>query len=309
MTMEDALRRGHESIPRDAIQFADDLVRKTQFRYGKADLPLVLRQDLTGTAFQFSSFAIKASELMWKWAAREGASGRYKLASFLAGAGALQTFAGLAGFPTLSDGAASFLTVPEMFEALASTAEGDWARARAAALNSVNFDPLTIGFGPAVSALQEGAEVVRKAREGIPVQEAAKRFFTNEILPVAAKRLLQASDQLEAGGPALDFVTTALGVPNSSAILRAQAIRLVEQGKTQDLREFIRAIREVHGGLPKDFLSGKFKAKARRELRAKQRKARRERRGETALDRQIRKRFTRTEKLIRNRFVRPIGGL
>jgi len=308
MTMETALRRGHEAIPRDAIQFADDLVRKTQFRYGKADLPFLLRQPVAGTALQFSSFAIKAMELMWKWGTREGAAGRYKLAAFLAGAGALQTLGGLAGFPTLADGAASFITVPEMFEAMASVTEGDWARARAAALNTVNIDPLTIGFGPAVSGLQEAGEVLRKVREGVPAREAATRFATNEILPVFLKRVLTASDQLEAGAPAIDFVTTLIGIPNSSAILRTQAIRLVEQGKTQDLREFIRAIRDVHGGLPKDFLSGKFKAKARRELAQKRRKARREKRGETALDRQIRKRFTRTEKLIRNRFVRPIGG-
>ena len=99
-----------------------------------------------------------------------------------------------------------------------------------------------------------------------------------------------------------------LGVPSANAILRKQAARLVEQGKTQELREFIAAIRDAHGGVPKDFLSGSFKRKAKRELAIERRRKKRESRGESPVQKQIRKRFTRTERLIRNRFIRPIGG-
>ena len=307
VTLESVLRNP-ELLPEGARVFADDLVRKTQFRYGKVDLPLLLRNEAVGTALQFSSFAVKASELMWKWAAREGTAGKMKLVAFLGAAGTIQVAAGLVGFPTLGDGTASPLSVPEMIEFLGSVTEGDWDRAKAAAFNTLDFDPLSIGFGPAVSGALEAGEVIRKAKEGLPVGEAIKRFGFNELAPVALNRIFLASEQLEAGGPPGAFVSVLLGVPSANAILRKQAKRLVEQGKTQELRDFISAIREAHGGVPKDFLSGSFKRKARRELRTEQRRKKRERRGESDVQKQIRKRFTRTERLIRNRFIRPIGG-
>ncbi|MCB7130260.1 MAG: hypothetical protein J3T61_12060, partial [Candidatus Brocadiales bacterium] len=106
-SLETALKKGPEFLPEAAKIAADDLVRKTQFRYGKIDLPLILRDPKIGTAFQFASFSIKSTELMFKWLVREGAAGKTKFFTFLSMGLGISTLAGALGFPTLGDGLAS----------------------------------------------------------------------------------------------------------------------------------------------------------------------------------------------------------
>lgn len=308
MTLEEGLRKGFEFLPLEAKDFANDSVRKTQFRYGKVDLPLLLRDPVIGTALQFSSFGIKASELMWKWAFREGRAGRAKLLTFLSVSGGVATLGALAGFPTLGDGVASPINVVEMFDVLGGMAEGDWVRAKAAAKNTLDVADFGISFGPTAGLVFDAGKLANKFVEGQQVDEAVKQFGARNLLPVPVRRFTQAWREFEAGGNAGDFIASFFGLPTSDAIVRREAIRLLERGQLNSFNDLVNEYRRINGGsLPANFLNPQVRAALLAQGKVQTRESRQRLEAETPRQRQIRRLRGTPERVFRNPIVRKTG--
>jgi len=308
VSLEEAMSKGFDFIPLEAKDFANDIVRKTQFRYGKVDLPLLLRDPLIGTALQFSSFPIKASELMWKWGFREGRAGRRKLLTFLTASGGVATFGALAGFPTLGDGVASPINVVEMFDVLAGASEGDWVRAKAALKNSIDARDFGVRFGPTARLVFEAGELGNKFFESQRTDEAIKQFGARNLLPVPLRRFGQAWSEWQAGGNAGDFVASFAGLPTADAIARREVIRLLKKGQFNSANDFITAYRKANGGvLPTRFMDPTVKRELIRQASLKTKEQRVRIKKETPRQAQIRRLRGPTERIIRNPLFNKTG--
>ena len=100
----------------EAIEYAKNVVRKTQFAFGRIDTPVALQSDLVKTLTQFQSFTVKQSEFLAEKIARKEWAG---LTRYVAGSLAMLTTIGkLFGMrwqdiiPSLRFGAPPTLTIP-----------------------------------------------------------------------------------------------------------------------------------------------------------------------------------------------------
>lgn len=308
LKFQDALDKGWDFIPEEAKTFADTVVRRNQFRYGKADLPLGLRGPVVGTLFQFSSFSIKASELMWKWAVREGMPGRLKLASLFALGMGASTIGGALGVPTIGEGVAAPINMTEMVALLSAMSQQDWVKARQAIINLPATDTFLPAFGPAGQALGDLQEITRRAGEGETTKKLIQRFGERNVLPVMVSRLFQAVEQWDAGGSARDFVQVLSGMPNATALIRREAMRLIERGQADTYRDFLRAVASQNGGvLPATLINPRAVARLRAEHRKETRLRKAELKKETPTEKGIRRLRGRAENLIRNPLFTPRG--
>lgn len=150
-----------------AVEAAKEAVRKTQFAYGKLDLPLALQTPLGKMGFQFGTFKFKQAELVGGWLKqKEGKKlARYVLSS-------------LATYWALGD----LLGV-------------DW------------HDAFTRNIFPSLGPIPEallGAKEVLEAPEGEKKWKAKKlgRQLTSMVIPggVQARRTLEGAKALMAGG-------------------------------------------------------------------------------------------------------------
>lgn len=286
LTFEEALER--RAIPRDAKVFADDIVRKTQFRYGKVDLSLALREPVLGALFQFASFPIKIGELIWKWAAREGAAGRMKLMAFVAASSGVAALGDLMDTPTLADDTGAPMDLTEMVRVMGAMTEGDWAKARSALGRGVKPPFLGLRFGPSGSLITDLSEVGRRFIEGEKTSKLIQTFGKRNLSAVPINRLIQAVEQFEAGGSPRDFIQAVAGFPTGDGIVRRQYLRLVEQGKMEVARELLAEYRKTRGGnLPLNYAKVR---EIRREHEKERKQAKREIKGETRSQR-ITRRF------------------
>lgn len=281
MTFQDALRS--KAVPEAAARFADDLVRKTQFRYGTVDLPLLLRKPIIGTALQFSSFPIKATELMWKWAVREGNTGRLKLMGLIMAGSGVAATGNLFGYPTLADGTASPVNLSEMFDAMLAMGEGDWAKAKSEMSRVLQPGDFTVRFGPTGSLLQRVVELKQDIDEGRDISNVIQRFALREVSPVPAIKLWQSVQQLEAGGSPRDFVSVALGFPTHDAIVRKQYLTLLELGRNEVASNLLNEYRKARGGtLPIDYsTTRRMQATAKSERKEREKELKKETTSET----------------------------
>lgn len=279
---ETALKKG--AIPEAAKIFADDVVRKTQFRYGKVDLPFFMRGPVGGTVFQFQSFTVKQAELMWKWATREGAAGRKKLMAYMGIGAGVATAADLINLPKL--GGSNTLPQPvdliEMFHVAQAITEKDFDKAKAALVRGTVqawADGLTVKTGPTARFLVESSEFLARAQQHGITAKMLTDFGKRNLESVALRKVLNALDQLDAGGNTSDFVSTLIGFPTGEALIRRKYLQLIERGKTDTAKQLLKDYRQARGGhLPLNYAKV---AEIRREAKRERKQDGKTRRGET----------------------------
>lgn len=240
VSFEDALRG--ENIPMEAVDFATDFVRKTQFRYGKADMPLALRGPIAGTVFQYASFQIKAAEMLWRWASQEGAAGRQKLAT-LALVGVTGTaLADLAG----ADVSSYFGTPFDFLNAVRAGQDikkEDWPGAAQHMAKAAVGGLLENKFGPVASMVQHATGIASGALEGKDTSKRASNFFWGDIMPSQAKKMVEAWQNFMAAGDEgskAQLVSAIAGLPNREQRMRLAYLQALQEGhpeRAQDLRK------------------------------------------------------------------------
>lgn len=248
---ETALKKG--AVPEAAKTFADDLVRKTQFRYGKVDLPFFMRGPVGGTIFQFQSFTLKQAELMWKWATREGATGRKKLMAYMGIGAGVATAADLINLPKLGGG--NTLPQPvdliEMFHVAQAITEQDFDKAKAALQRGTIgawSESLVVKTGPTARFLVESSEFLARAQQHGITAKMLTDFGKRNLESVALRKVLNAMDQLDAGGNPADFVSALMGFPTGEALIRRKYLQLIERGQTKVAKQLLKNYRQARGG-------------------------------------------------------------
>jgi len=267
LTLEKALAT--EAIPREAIEFARQFVRKTQFKYGPADLPFVLRDPTIGAAFQYQSYTIKSAELLWKWAAREGMTGKAKLGALLGIGLGVAELGKLAGVD-LSKVVGVPLDLLSAVNALEGMKDGDWVKVRASAKSFAVNTATQAKFGPIGGAVSSLYGTLQAYGEGKDVTRMISNFFTRDLIPSQAHKITLAYRNYvanpDAAAGANEFVGLVAGFPNAASRVRLAYLQALEDGKTKYAEALRQAYRQRYGNLPVDFVvAGRARAEAARE--------------------------------------------
>jgi hypothetical protein len=168
--------------PEAAVKYAENIVHKTQFRYGRVGMPKIMSSPAGRVGLQFMSYPIKQIELLTDWAKHDP----MKLVKYLAMAEGinytLQEFLDT----DMSNAIGIGMNMGEALNVLKDASKGDlreaWRHARLAlqpgsGLLPSGFGPTVTGAGKVISAIPEGK---------------AGATLINELTPVMAKRGIQA---------------------------------------------------------------------------------------------------------------------
>jgi len=145
----------------EAIDYAKGIVRKTQFAYGKLDMPLILQNTLGKVGFQYSSYPIKQAELLEGWLRKEGWSGRKKLLRYI-----IYGFLTVSAFKKIMDVdfgdmvniLPGFGPIPDALISIVKAAKGDWQGER----DIKNLPWLVIPGGSAIRRTLDAAKLIQK---------------------------------------------------------------------------------------------------------------------------------------------------
>jgi hypothetical protein len=178
--------------PEAAVRYAENIVHKTQFRYGRIGMPKALSSAGGRIAFQFMSYPIKQIELLSDWAKNDPA----KLVKYLAMAEGgnliLQEFLDT----DMSNALGIGINMGEALNVLKDASKGDlreaWRHARLALQPGSGLLPS--GFGPTITSAGRVAASIPEGKAGDTLKK--------ELTPVVAARLVQAYDAVkgERGG-------------------------------------------------------------------------------------------------------------
>jgi len=178
--------------PDAAVRYAEQIVHKTQFRYGRVGMPKALSSAGGRIAFQFMSYPIKQIELLTDWAKHDPE----KLIKYLAMAEGGNLVLQQVLDTDMSNALGIGVNLAEALNILKDASKGDlreaWRHARLA------FQPgsglLPSGFGPTVTG---AGKVIAAIPEG-----KAGATLGRELSPVIGRRVMQAYDagQGERGG-------------------------------------------------------------------------------------------------------------
>lgn len=243
------------------LDYADDVVIKTQFRYGRADLPAFLRKNPVARAlFQFQTFGIKSTEFIADMA-REP-EGLQKLMSFLA----IQYGATQAGKHLLGTDLREVFGVGidpiEGLQALRKMQSGDFDKPSITETISKAF-PLVNGksgilpwasgnkfIGPGGEFVIDAQETLRKVGvafdKGKPFSEVGQIVLDGmkgTVSHAQSKRLLKAYREYEAEKEegkidAGKIVSVILGFPNYKWLGQQEYLKLHRKGKSQEAESF-----------------------------------------------------------------------
>jgi hypothetical protein len=186
-----ALEKFKHLPEKEAIEKALDVVHKTQFQYGRVGMPKALGEGFGSVAFQFWSFPIKQSELLFKWA-KGGPSGVLKLASFIGLAEGGNHLLREHLNTDLSNYLGFGFTWGEAYKLMGSLSKGEWESAHRHYLQMTarGTGILPQGPGPAINAMADFGSVVGGRMK-------LDKFFQRHLLPIQYNRVVQA---VEAAG-------------------------------------------------------------------------------------------------------------
>ena len=236
-----------EMLPREAIQYANDFVRRNQFRYGRADMPLALRDPVVGTLLQYSSYRIKSAEMLWRWLTQECTGGKAKFASLIAIGAGLTSLGDLAGLDL-----SRFVGVPVDFlswvRAGQAAKQDDWKQAGLHVARGLWESAAQTPFGPTASGLSHAYGLAQAATSGDPLDKAALRFVRQDLTPVQIRQAYDAYQNYVGGGSAEELVFKLVGTPNIDTSLRLMYLQLLKDGKSQKAQDLLQLYRLRSGG-------------------------------------------------------------
>jgi hypothetical protein len=243
-----------------AKQFADDVVNKTQFRYGKVGIPQAFRGPAGSVLGQFSTFGLNQIEFMIEQFRTNPLS--------MLGLFALQHELAVHATEKLLDidmsdvvGFAGF-TFFDLFKMARSMSEGDREEFREAGLKMANRGwgivsvPLLGGrFGPGHELLKgvgEGVALTGElARTGKTLETELpriQRLVRTTIGPVSGLRAWDAAvNEIGRGGTFTGALRLGLGFPSRSTATRIAVLRDIERGNRRRAFETLGLFEERTG--------------------------------------------------------------
>ena len=236
--LANAIRSGR--VTSEMTAFADEVVRRTQFRYGRVDLPRFFRRPIGSLLGQFSTFSIKQAELMIGWAKREPS----KLLAYAAVAQGVNTTADKVLDVDLTESVGTGVDLLSGMVMAKSLVEGDMTEARAALKRMYAVGPgvlpskLSRLGGPTLGVAQEMAGITERlgaVAMGQTTLGAAKKYLLRDaerlFVPVTMSKVMQAARDFRSGGDETSFVKAAVGFPGSESVVRRELLRLYEEGQ------------------------------------------------------------------------------
>lgn len=271
------LVRGGGEIPRAAKNFADEIVRRTQGRYGKVDLPKIFRSPIGGVIGQFSTTPLKLTER----AVNQLFHDPKKLLAYLAIAQGTNTFAKNVLDVDLTDYLGPGYDLWEGTKALMAMGKDDWegARKHAGRMGEAGqgIFPKSIvqgRFGPGFELFRElagmpeqGAHLISGGEPTIEVEKPRLiRMVERHLQPSVMRNVRAAIRDYRAGGAPSELVKNISGMVGRDMVVRKELLRLYEMGQFKRAAVLRKVYREETGSdLPLESESVRQAIKKRRE--------------------------------------------
>ena len=269
--------RGGGEIPVAARNYASEIVRRTQGRYGKVDLPKFFRSPVGGVMGQFSTTPIKITERVVDYMRRDPK----KLLAYLAIAQGTNTMAKNVFDVDLTDYLGPGYDLWEGTKALTAMSRDDWEGARkhfgriGKAGQGILPKSLIEGrFGPglelfrAIAGLPErGAHLISGGEPTIEVEKPRlQRLAERHLQPALMRNVRAAVRDYRAGGSPSDMVRNITGLVGKDMVVRKELLLLYEMGQFKRAAVLRRVYREETGSdLPLESESVRAAIRKRRE--------------------------------------------